>query len=52
MKKLVLPLACCLAAVLLAGCAPASGAPASTSLPDSGSPASVSQPAGEAANAK
>lgn len=51
MKKLVLPLACCLAAVLLAGCAPASGAPASTSLPDSGSPASVSQPAGEAANA-
>lgn len=49
MKKLVLPLACCLAAVLLAGCAPASGAPASTSLPDSGSPASLSQPADESA---
>ena len=51
MKKLVLPLACCLLAALLAGCAPASSASASTSLPDSGSPASVSQPAGEAANA-
>lgn len=51
MKKLVLPFVCCLAAVLLAGCAPASGAPASASLPGSSSPASVSQPAGEAANA-
>ena len=51
MKKLVLPFVCCLAAVLLAGCAPASGAPASASLPGSGSPASFSQPAGEAANA-
>lgn len=51
MKKLVLPLACCLAAVLLAGCAPASSASASASLPGSGSPASLSQPAGEAANA-
>lgn len=49
MKKLVLPFACCLAAVLLAGCAPASGAPASTSLPGSSSPASFSQPAGESA---
>ena len=49
MKKLVLPLACCLAAVLLAGCGPASGAPASASLPGSGSPASFSQPAGESA---
>lgn len=49
MKKIVLPFACCLAAVLLAGCAPASSAPSSTSLPDSGSPASVSQPAGESA---
>ena len=49
MKKIVLPFACCLAAVLLAGCAPASSAPSSTSLPGSGSPASVSQPAGESA---
>ena len=49
MKKLILPLACCLAAVLLAGCAPASGAPASASLPGSSSPASFSQPAGESA---
>ena len=49
MKKIVLPLACCLAAVLLAGCGPASSAPSSTSLPGSGSPASVSQPAGESA---
>lgn len=49
MKKLILPLACCLAAVLLAGCGPASSAPSSTSLPGSGSPASVSQPAGESA---
>ena len=49
--KILLSLACCLLAALLAGCAPASSASASTSLPDSGSPASVSQPAGEAANA-
>lgn len=49
MKKLVLPFVCCLAAALLAGCAPASGAPASTSLPGSSSPASLSQPAGESA---
>lgn len=49
MKKLILPLACCLAAVLLAGCGPASSAPSSTSLPGSGSPASLSQPAGESA---
>ena len=49
--KMLLSLVCCLLAALLAGCAPASGAPASTSLPDSGSPASVSQPAGEAASA-
>lgn len=49
MKKLILPLACCLAAVLLAGCAPASGAPASASLPGFGSPASLSQPADESA---
>lgn len=49
MKKIVLPFVCCLAAVLLAGCAPASGAPASTSLPGSSSPASLSQPAGESA---
>lgn len=49
MKKLVLPFVCCLAAVLLAGCGPASSAPSSTSLPGSGSPASVSQPAGESA---
>lgn len=49
MKKLVLPFACCLAAVLLAGCGPASSAPSSTSLPGSSSPASVSQPAGESA---
>lgn len=49
MKKIVLPFVCCLAAALLAGCAPASGAPASTSLPGSSSPASLSQPAGESA---
>lgn len=49
MKKLILPLACCLLAALLAGCALASSASASTSLPDSGSPASLSQPAGESA---
>ena len=49
MKKIVLPFACCLAAVLLAGCGPASSAPSSTSLPGSSSPASVSQPAGESA---
>lgn len=49
MKKIVLPLACCLAAALLAGCAPASGAPSSTSLPGSSSPASLSQPADESA---
>lgn len=49
MKKIVLPFACCLAAVLLAGCGPASSAPASTSLPGSSSPASLSQPAGESA---
>lgn len=49
MKKIVLPFACCLAAVLLAGCGPASGAPASASLPGFGSPASLSQPAGESA---
>lgn len=49
MKKIVLPFVCCLAAVLLAGCAPASGAPASTSLPGSSSPASLSQPASESA---
>lgn len=49
MKKLILPLACCLAAVLLAGCGPASSAPSSTSLPGSSSPASFSQPAGESA---
>lgn len=49
--KMLLLLVCCLLAALLAGCAPASGAPASTPLPDSGSPASVSQPAGEAASA-
>ena len=49
--KMLLSLVCCLLAALLAGCAPASSAPASTSLPDSGSPASVSQPAGEAASA-
>lgn len=47
--KMLLSLVCCLLAMLLAGCAPASSAPASTSLPDSGSPASVSQPAGEPA---
>ena len=47
--KILLSLACCLLAALLAGCAPASSASASTSLPDSGSPASVSQPAGESA---
>ncbi len=47
--KMLLSLVCCLLAALLAGCAPASSAPASTSLPDSGSPASVSQPAGEPA---
>ena len=47
--KMLLSLFCCLLAMLLAGCAPASSTPASTSLPDSGSPASVSQPAGEAA---
>lgn len=47
--KILLSLACCLLAALLAGCAPASSASASTSLPDSGSPASVSQPAGEPA---
>lgn len=45
--KMLLLLVCCLLAALLAGCAPASGAPASTSLPDSGSPASVSAPASE-----
>lgn len=50
MKRIFL-LCCCLAAALLAGCAPASGAPASASLPDSSRPASVSQPAGEAASA-
>lgn len=49
MKKIVLPLVCCLAAALLAGCGPASSAPTSTSLPDSSSPASVSQPVGESA---
>lgn len=49
MKKIILPLICCLAAALLAGCTPASGAPASASLPGSGSPASLSQPAGESA---
>ena len=49
MKKIILPLICCLAAVLLAGCGPASGAPASASLPGFGSPASLSQPAGESA---
>lgn len=47
--KMLLSLVCCLLAALLAGCAPSSSAPASTSLPDSGSPASVSQPAGEPA---
>ena len=47
--KMLLTLTCCLLAALLAGCAPSSSAPASTSLPDSGSPASVSQPAGEPA---
>ena len=47
--KMLLSLFCCLLAALLAGCAPSSSAPASTSLPDSGSPASVSQPAGEPA---
>ena len=47
--KMLLSLFCCLLAMLLAGCAPASSTPASTSLPDSGSPASVSQPAGEPA---
>lgn len=49
--KMLLSLVCCLLAALLAGCAPASGAPVSTSLPDSSSPASVSQPTGEAASA-
>lgn len=49
--KMLLALTCCLLAALLAGCAPASSASASTSLPDSGSPASVSQPVGEAASA-
>lgn len=52
MKKLVLPFVCCLAAVLLAGCAPTSGAPASTSLPGSSSPASLSQPADESATSE
>ena len=47
--KMLLSLVCCLLTALLAGCAPSSSAPASTSLPDSGSPASVSQPAGEPA---
>lgn len=47
--KMLLTLTCCLLAALLAGCAPASSAPASTSLTDSSSPASVSQPAGEPA---
>lgn len=51
MKKIVLPFVCCLATVLLAGCAPASVAPASTSLPGSSSPASLSQPADEATSA-
>lgn len=49
--KMLLLLVCCLLAALLAGCAPASGAASSTSLPASGSPASVSQPAGETASA-
>lgn len=49
--KMLLLLVCCLLPALLAGCVPASGAPASTPLPDSGSPASVSQPVGEAASA-
>ena len=47
--KMLLSLVCCLLAALLAGCVPASGAPASASLADSTGPASVSQPAGEAA---
>lgn len=47
--KMLLALTCCLAAALLAGCAPI--AASSASLPNSGSPASVSQPVGEAASA-
>lgn len=49
MKKIVLPFACCLAAALLAGCAPTSGTASSPSPADSTGPASVSQPAGESA---
>ena len=52
MQKIGLPFVCCLATVLLAGCAPASVAPASTSLPGSSSPASLSQPADEATSAR